>query len=98
MCGDPGRLGDVFESHVAVVEVQATRNHVAGEKDVGKTIVIDVADGDAGSVVDIRIRQHVDGITDRDGVGERDPGAPRGEATEERRRRGSTGTARRYAQ
>ena len=82
-CRDPRRLGDVCEPHVALVQVEATRNHVAREEDVRQAVVIDVADRNTPAVVNVRIRQHVDGIGDRDGVGEGDVGVPRAQTLKE---------------
>src|SRR5262249_11017236 len=52
---DAGSLGDVVEPHVPFVQVQAARDHVAGEKDVRQAVVIDVPHGDAGAIVDVDV-------------------------------------------
>src|SRR5439155_21001568 len=84
---DPGALGDVLELQVACVPIQAARDHVAAEEDVRQAVVIDVAHGDAGAVVDVDVVLDVEGIVGRDGVRERDAGLPRGEQPEDGRGR-----------
>ena len=79
---DPRARGHVLEPHVALVEVQATRDHVAGEVQVGEPVVVDVADGDAGAVVDVGVGLNVEGVARRDGVRERDSGPVRREQLE----------------
>ena len=90
---DTCSLRDVLEPHVACVEVEATRDHVAGQEDVRQAVVVDVGDRDAGAIVDVGIRQHVHGIADGDGIGERDSGLARREQLEERGTALFTGTA-----
>src|SRR6266849_1809798 len=81
--GDTGRptvgldargLRDVLEPHVALVPVEAARDLIAGEENVGESVVVDVADRDAGAIVDVRHGQRIERVVRRDGVGERDAG------------------------
>jgi hypothetical protein len=81
---DPRLFGHVLEPHVALVEVQATRDHVAGEEEVGEPVVVHVADGDAGAIVDVGVGLDVEGVARRDGVREGDAGAVRAEQLEHR--------------
>ena len=95
---DPRRLRDVLEPHVALVQVQAARDHVAGKENVRQAIVIDVAHGDAGAVVDVDVGADVEGIAGRDGVGERDAGLGGAQELENGRgpRRGMAAAERRH--
>ena len=92
--GDAGRpamgldargLRDVLEPHVALIQVEAARDLIAGEEDVGEAVVVDVADRDAGAIVDVRHGQRVERITRLDGVGERDAGLRWTQSPEDRR-------------
>jgi hypothetical protein len=67
-------LGDVLEPHLPFVQVQATRDRVAGEEDVRQPVVVDVADRYSGAVVDVDVGLDVDRVARRDGVRERDAG------------------------
>src|SRR6476660_10204106 len=58
--------------HVALVQVQAARDHVAGEEDVGQTVVVDVPDGDARAIVDVDVVLHVHRVVRGDRVREGD--------------------------
>jgi len=44
---------------------------IAGEEDVGVPVIVDVAHRDAGAVVDVDVRLHVQRFARRDRVGER---------------------------
>jgi hypothetical protein len=65
---------------VPFVVVQAAGDLVAGEVDVGKAVAVDVADGDAGAVVDVDVGLDVQRVVRLDGVGESDAGLARVEA------------------
>ena len=91
---DARRLRDVLEPHVALVQVQTTGDLVAREKDVGEAVVVDVADGHAGAIVDVWERQGAERITGSDGVGERDAGLARIQSFENRRLRSGSAAAR----
>ena len=45
--------GDVLEPHVSSVQVEAAGDHVAGEENVRQSVIVDVANGYSGAVVDI---------------------------------------------
>src|SRR5437764_15028754 len=82
---DARRLRDVLEPHVALVQVQTTGDLVAREKHVGEAVVVDVADGDAGAIVDVWECQGAEGITRGEGVGERNAGLAGTQSFENRR-------------
>lgn len=90
---DASFRGDVLEAHVAFVEVQAAGHHVAREKEIDESIVIDVADSYACAVVDVNVSLNVQRIVGRDGVGERDAGLVRTEEPEQRLTALPVGTA-----
>ena len=82
--GDACGLGDVLKSHVPLVQVQSTRDHVAGKEDVRQSVVIDVTHSDPGAVVHIDVSQHIECVTGGDGVGEGDAGLCRAQEFEQR--------------
>ena len=79
-----GFLGDVLEVHSAFVQVQAARHHVAGEEDVGQSIIVDVAHSDSSTIVDVDVGLDVQRIAGGDGVGELDAGFIRAQKLEQR--------------
>ena len=66
------------------VQVQAARDHVAGEEDVRQSVIIDVADGDAGAVVDVDVGLDIQRVIGGDGVRERDAGLVGAQELEQR--------------
>ena len=77
-------LSDVLEAHTALVQVQPAGHHVATEENVREAIVVYVADGDTGAVVDIDVGLDVQRITGGDRVGEPDAGFVGAEKLEQR--------------
>ena len=77
------RLRDVFEPHVAFVQVQAARDHVAGKENVRQAVVIDITDRHARTVVYVDVGLNIHRVIGGDGVCERDAGLRRGEEVEQ---------------
>ena len=69
-----GFFGNVFEVEVPPVQIQPAGDHIAGEKDIGQAVVVEVADADPAAVVDIDDIHRVEGVILRDLVVERDTG------------------------
>lgn len=57
---EAGFFGDVFELEVALIEVEFVGAHVGGEEDIGQAIVIDVANGNAGAVIEVPVAEDVE--------------------------------------
>ena len=70
-------LGDVLELHVAFVQVQTARHHVAAEEQVGEAVIVDVAHRDARAVVDVDVFLDVERISGGDRVFKGDAGLMR---------------------
>ncbi len=81
---DAGAASDVIEAHRTSVQVEPARDHIAGEEDIRQAIVVDVAHGDPGAVVNVGVGLHVQRVSGGDGVREGDAGLARGQQLEER--------------
>jgi hypothetical protein len=68
----PRLVGNVFKPQVAFVEVQAARDHVSGKVQVRQTVVVDVTDRHAATVVDVLKLHGVHRVVGGNGIGERD--------------------------
>jgi hypothetical protein len=67
-------VGHVLKFQVALVEVQLVGHHVAGKVNVGPAVVVEVADADAPTVVNVFFRQDVKRVAFGDGVRKVNPG------------------------
>ena len=67
-------LGDVLEPHVAFVQVQAARDHVAGKENVRQPVVIDITNTYPRAVIDIDVGLNIQRVIGGDGVREGDAG------------------------
>jgi len=66
--------GDVFELPVAFVEIEFIGAHVGGEENIGPTIVIDITDSGAATVIKITVAEDVEVGTVPDLIAESDAG------------------------
>ena len=57
-----GAVGDVFEPEIAPVEIELAGDHIAGEEDVGESVIIEVADAHSAAIVYIGIVEDIQAI------------------------------------
>src|ERR1700722_2064248 len=70
-----GFVGDVFKFEIPFVEIKLIGPHIGGEEDIGKAVVVDVADGYAAAVVKVAEEKTVIETSVLYGVLEPDAGA-----------------------
>ena len=46
-------IGDIFKFEISFIEEEFVVAHIAGEEDIGQTVVINIADGYAAAIVEI---------------------------------------------
>ncbi len=85
--GHAGVRGDVLEVVIASVQVEPVGSDVRREVEIGKAVVIDVADGDTTAVVVVQVVEDVEGGVIRQAIHERHAGGFGWQGFEERRAR-----------
>ena len=55
-------VGDVFEAEMAPVEIELAGDHIAGEEDVGESVIIEVADANSTAIVDVGVIENIQTI------------------------------------
>ena len=75
-------MRNVPERKVSLVQIQLVAENIGSEIDIGKSVIIDITNGDAASIVKVFVGENVAALGFVIGVGEVDAGLRGGEFSE----------------